>query len=776
MSQTLTPTEAVSAQSVETPSVEPGTLLGPAVAYATQGAADTPRPAQAKLSEWIAAVADERTEPNHLVAQAPTGSGKGLAYLVPALTAAATRGERTLISTEGLGLQRQLIDKDAPAAAAAVAEATGYQVKTSVLKGFSNYVCEAKARTSAKTLLATSGSSDSLAADLAEDQRPAGEQVTVAGVTTDFATARDLLIWALSTDETPADRDCCPVLLARGEWQMVSISAQQCRGSKCPLFEECSPQTARAEAAESDIVVTNHTMLAIQATTTFPVVIGNKTLGEFSTIVVDEAHSLPKVVRSHGSAEVSYPRVERLTRRIDKESAPVGPPSSMTRITEQIRTAAEWLIGEVDDLLAGRRVGEEVRFDDTDAFSAAEPLSDRLAALKAPLSRATSVYEEEEIKDLTASIDSLISDIDSATIGQKNTARWMIREDTPSGSPVTKICASPVDVSSDLYFNLFTTEEETDGDSDTPSVADLIAALDDETLTSSERVEIREQIEDASRGAERHELNVVCVSATLSPSFGSEVGLHAKIREVPSPFSEAYAASAAYTPSPLPEDIAEIGIRRGKKVSLNTSAHIDWCAEQIAEMTYANSGSAMIISATARAAKHYAASLRADESIGFAVCDQWDPRGKARAIEEWKADESSVIVGTKSLMTGVDAPGGTNTLVIVDRPPRAPMNPVDKARADALIDEGTNKFVADARVYVEDASVLLHQAVGRLIRSNTDSGMVAVLDPRLVEGTAMSYPSLPRSIYTGALQPYGARFDHLDEALDWLEEARAQRG
>lgn len=755
----------------EAPPNDDKPLLNRAIEKITEGAADTPRAPQAKLSGWIDETLDEQQPQKHLASRAPTGTGKSIAYLAPAFERAVS-GERTLISTEGLGLQRQITAKDAPAVAAASYEKYGVDVKTSVLKGFGNYVCAKKAENNARQLLGTKGSlaDKELAAALESADRKDSEQVKMGPVTSTWGTLRDLFVWALR-DGDSLDRDDCPVELPAGEWQLVSLSAQECNGKKCPLFDYCAPQTSRREAAESQIVVTNHTMLALQAAKKIPVVIGNDSLGEFHHIIVDEAHALPGIVRSQGSVEITENRIERLAKRLTKEGAQVRPPNWFLKQVDEVRSAAGFAMKGVDSRIGSARVGEDIRLEEKDQFTDLNAVASGFSGLKETIKKNTAVFDEDEAKELSAAIDSLAADIDSVTEHRANMARWLVRDGLGNGSVVPKVCASPVDVGSDLYFNVWTT----DGEGENPDIGMLNDQLEDPDLDPSDRADLIDEIQQLRESADapRNELSVAAVSATLSPSFPYEVGLRTKIRDVPTPFDEAYSGSAVYTPMPLPEDISEIADMKWGKPKLNTQAHIDWCIEQISELLYANGGAGMVISATATAAKRYAEALRNDESLDFTVYTQWDARGKAATIEAWKADETAVIVGTKSLMTGVDAPGDTNSIVIVDRPPRAPLNPVDKARCDMLIESGESKFIADSKVYVEDASVLLEQAIGRLIRSNSDRGLAVVLDPRLPKDSSMAYGSLVRKIYTKPLAPYGEHLHYLDHALDWLEERRA---
>lgn len=116
------------------------------------------------------------------------------------------------------------------------------------------------------------------------------------------------------------------------------------------------------------------------------------------------------------------------------------------------------------------------------------------------------------------------------------------------------------------------------------------------------------------------------------------------------------------------------------------------------------------------------------------------------------------MVGTRSLMTGVDAPGPTCSMVVIDRVPRSPGNPVDDARVEDLMARlECSRHTAARLVYATDAALLLEQAAGRLIRSTSDDGVVAVLDPRLLRGTPVSYPEDTRTLYLSAFARLGER-------------------
>lgn len=721
-----------------------------------------PRAPQAELSGWIEHALSIGGE--HLAAQAPTGTGKSLAYLTPAFAAAATRGERTLISTEGLALQRQIVTKDAPAVAAATAEMHGREPQVAVLKGFGNYVCNEAAKVTATRILRRAG--ESSPADLftrlakVKDQLGAATPMKISGIHSTVGTLVDLVTWAMmhSNDPTNGQRDECPVPIER-EWSLVSVPSGQCSNDG-DSDDACAGHQARKAAAVADIVVTNHTLIAIQATKSIPVLVDSKTLGEFDHIIIDEAHALPSVVRSNGAVEVSEPRIARLLNRIIEPDDADAQPSPMVKSAgENVRQLLPFVTQCLNDYIGDVRNDEEVWIDDDEQFSELDALNVRLSTLKEAIKDDGMLTQDIRLRNIS-SVESLIDDIDLVSTTIRDTARWAIRHSTPSGAVIPSFAASPINVSSNLFHRLWTRDPSVGGAND----ADLTQQQTDEALARLLGDEPVEPVADRVRST------VIAVSATLSDDFPFEAGLRCDVVDVVTPFSTAYANSALYIPYPDDEDLEEITTDRWGKMKMDTGLHRAWAKEQMLELIFANRGSAMVICATASASKEYAKAIEDDPHLPFTVYTQWDPRGRAKAIDDWIAETSSVIVGTRSLMTGVDASGLTNTLVVIDRPARAPMNPVDKARCATLIDNGVNKWVADTRVYVQDAAVLLEQAAGRLIRSGSDRGMVAVLDPRLHPGSPISYQAGARNMYLAGIDIYGEKFDHLDDAMDWLEE------
>lgn len=234
------------------------------------------------------AVADTLAGGEPLLVQAGTGTGKSLAYLVPAVHHAVTTGERVVVSTATIALQRQVVARDLPLVAEALAAELGRTPRTALLKGWQNYVCRNK-----------------LEGGYPDDE-PALFDTPASG-TSDLG-AQVLRVRRWAEESETGDRDDLQPGVSERAWRQVSVSRLECLGSRCPFVDECFPEAAREKAREADVVVTNHAMLALAAT-------GNPgVLPEHDALVVDEAHELADRVTTQATAELSQAEVEHAAR------------------------------------------------------------------------------------------------------------------------------------------------------------------------------------------------------------------------------------------------------------------------------------------------------------------------------------------------------------------------------------------------------------------------------------------------------------------------------
>jgi len=701
----------------------------------TVGDKAEPRPGQVLLTQQTATALDQR---RHAAAVAPTGSGKSYSLGAPAFERAALYGERVMISTESLTLQKQIFEKDFPKLAEATKQLTGKEVTFAVLKGTANYI-DPRQLTATAALI--TGEADmkrktSEWLDLVYKAKPNTEIVTALDGA-DFDLAKKLVMWCFTQyddDNAIGDRHSCPLKVTEAEWRLVSASsAEACGADDHWLFPKAIE--AKERAAHADIVIVNHTLLAIQAAKGINIVLGNSTYGDFDHLLIDEAHALPSEVRKQGASVVSGGVIMSLLYKVDKLVEGAG------RWKTDGEALADALDRELRKFLGGAQQKKVEKDDDPlgdIGLMLTNWVKDAQKLIK-PAADSSNVRVMLEAKRTTQRCDELLASISSCSKFRAGDARWV---EVPEGTTGARRSwasanASPVNVGQKLLNNLYVLTDP---------------------LTE-----------------ERFELGVTAVSATLPEGYAFQAGLAAQVVEYDSPFKDAYEHSALFIPNGVPHMMQLTTSGYNGRRKFDTNLHRKWAAELSRRLIEANGGSALILAASASSGKFYVEQLRR-QFPHLHIYSQWDGPTATSSVDEWKADHSSVLVGTRSLMTGLDAPGETLSCLILDRIPRSPANAQDDARVEDLIARGIDKYSAERIVYAGDAALLEAQAVGRLIRSASDRGMVAVLDPRLLKYGRSSFPGYAeptRQTYMKPLHAFGVKISNEDAALDWL---RARRG
>lgn len=271
----------------------------------------SPRQGQRDMAQTVAAsLANE----SHVLVQAGTGTGKSLGYLVPAVARSVTANERIIVSTATLALQRQIMTRDLPLVADALKSQLPRAPHIALLKGWNNYACLHKVHggypvEDQNALFDLPNNSDqSRPADAASVSAATGTDGD--GVESLAEQVKRLHEWVQETET--GDRDDLVPGVSEKAWRQVSLSKLECLGTGCPMIDDCFPDNAKQTAFESDIVVTNHTMVGIFSTGSPNV------LPEFSSIIVDEAHELVDRVTSAATSELTIGAIDhaaRLARR-----------------------------------------------------------------------------------------------------------------------------------------------------------------------------------------------------------------------------------------------------------------------------------------------------------------------------------------------------------------------------------------------------------------------------------------------------------------------------
>jgi len=629
----------------------------------------------------VGAVAGAIERSEHLLVQAGTGTGKSLGYLAPAVHHAVLTNERVIVSTATLALQRQLLSKDLPLIVATAGDRLPRTPTVALLKGWHNYLCRNR-----------------LAGGYPEEE-PAGLfAMADAGAEHPDKAPGDLgrqvlRVRAWAEETQTGDRDDLVPGVSDRAWRQVSVTALECLGRRCPFIDECFPEQARAQAHEADVVVTNHAMLGISASGSPGV------LPEHAVLVVDEAHELPDRVTAQATVELSAGSVEHAARMARSQGGTAADDLSSAGAALG-RALADTPPGRLRDGLTGA-LGAAVE----QARDAARGL---LTALRPePGPGATGDPGDGGRKMATSAVLVVFEIAERLTgdgVRDGREVLW-VSDDGPRGG--LRLRVAPLAVAGLIRGRLF------EGRTAVLTSATLSLGGSFVPLARSVGLSGPPLGEETTRGVAPGEVEGRPDQAVPSdPSATAGAGTPWRGIDVGSPFDHA-AAGILYVARHLPAP--------GREPS--TGAQLD----EIADLVSAAGGATLGLFSSRRAAVIAAQAMR--ERLGVPVLCQGDDMVPA-LVRRFVEDDASCLFGTLSLWQGVDVPGATCRLVIIDRIPfPRPDDPVRSARSEAVAAAGGNGFMSVAATH---AALLLAQGSGRLIRTDTDRGVVAVLDPRLV--------------------------------------------
>ncbi|MCV7136378.1 ATP-dependent DNA helicase [Mycobacterium hodleri] len=615
----------------------------------------------------------------HLAVQAGTGTGKSLAYLVPAIKRAMERAEPVVISTATIALQRQLFDRDLPRLADALTGEVPRRPEFALLKGRGNYLCLNKVH---------NGASDS-------DDLPQDELFDAVATTALGRDVKRLIEWASDTES--GDRDEVVPGVADRSWSQVSVSARECIGAaRCTYGADCFAEKARGTAATADIVVTNHALLAIDAISDINV------LPEHQLLVVDEAHELVDRVTSVATGELSATMLGMALRR----SARLVDPETAERFEASIATFTsalyDWEPGRKDVLDEEMATYLTALRDSADRVRTA--IDTAPTDPKAAAARNEAVTALNDVSDTASRI--LVSY--GPAIPDRTDVVWL-DQDEVRGNRRSILRVAPLSVAMLLRNRLF--EQST-------------VILTSATLT------IGGTFDSMARSWG--------LAGAEAPTWkGVDVG---------SPFAHAKSGIlyvAAHLPPP------------GRDGTGSTEQ-----LDEIEALVTAAGGRTLGLFSSMRAAKATAEAMRA--RLDTPVLCQGEDTTTA-LVRRFAADDATTLFGTLSLWQGVDVPGPSLSLVLIDRIPfPRPDDPLVTARQRAVAAHGGNGFMAVAATH---AALLLAQGAGRLLRSVDDRGVVAVLDSRMATAR---YAGFLRA----SLPPFWATTDpsQVRRALERLRE------
>jgi ATP-dependent DNA helicase DinG len=582
------------------------------------------RPSQQALSD---AVGRALRDGGLLLAEAGTGTGKTLAYLLPAVEL----GRRVVVSTGTKNLQEQLINKDIPL----LARALGRDLSVAVMKGRGNYLCLMRYRS-----FGTAGTFRRL------DEVPFFRAVEAWAPRTDTGDRGEV-------DDLPDAVDF---------WREISAASENCIGQACPDFDPCWITRMRQRALEADIVVVNHHLLCAD------LAVKDGSFGEvipsYDTVILDEAHLLEDVATQYFGVQVSSHKVDDLCRDVERElKAAKRDAREVLAEVDSVRHRAEGLF-KLLALGPGRRLGPGWM-----PARVAEESGALLMRLDGLRTAILALQERPEpLTGLAARAQSLKDEIGFVLAAADDSHVYFVET---RGRGVF-LRATPIDVSSMLKELLF----------------------------------------DEMRAA-------VLTSATLAVDGGfdylkARLGIEASEELLlPSPFDFARQA-LLYVPRRMPEP--------------RSPAFVERAAEEVLLLLERSRGRAFVLF-TSYAHMNAVAERIAGE-LPYPVLIQGEAP-KAALLETFRNTPGAVLLATASFWQGVDVVGDQLSCVIVDKLPFAsPADPVVAARIDRLRNRGGDPF---GEYQVPVAVLMLKQGLGRLIRSASDRGVLAVLDSRIVE-------------------------------------------
>ncbi len=650
-----------------------------ALAKVTAGMANGEQ--RSEQQEMCRAVGEAVVTGTHLVVQAGTGTGKSLAYLVPAVLS----GKKVVVATATKALQDQLAEKDLPL----VDRGLGLTFSYAVLKGRSNYICRQRVNEvghggiQPELSVDAGGETDSFeraesrAESRAEDPAESAPEGLVDEV-------RTLLSWAETT--RTGDRADLSFEPSPRAWGMVSVGPRECPGAfNCPSGNHCFAEAARDAAAAADVVVVNTHLYGAHLAS------GGAVLPEHDVVVFDETHELEEVMTSSLGVEITPGRFRALA---------LSARSLVTENEANLLSSLLSLGDQIGDLLADR-IGTRVLHDKAQPPVDDRELAELLGRTAELAGRVTDAVRRSNLQGSLLGDDDTSGGGGGGGTGGGGGSGGSGGGRTDLGAHKTRVISAASHLTDDLHRLLARSDGE---------VAWVDGTRRNVRLRLSP-IDVGPVLESVLWG----EVTAVLTSATVPPFLTERVGLkdfETNELNVGSPF-DYRAHSLLYVARHLPD-------RRSPQAE--AALHTE-----LALLIAAAGGRTLALFTSRRATEEAAAALAPD--LPYQLLLQGElPKG--RLLEEFARNETSCLFATLGFWQGVDIPGRSLSLVTLDRLPfPRPDDPLLQARRARA---GSRAFSV---VDLPRAATLLAQGAGRLIRSADDRGVVAVLDSRLATAT-----------------------------------------
>jgi ATP-dependent DNA helicase DinG len=597
--------------------------------------------------EMARAVADALKSEQHLIVEAPTGVGKTLAYLIPAVLHAVEEQRTAVISTHTKNLQDQLFLKDIPLARSLL----GVDFTAVTLKGRRNYLCSTRLH----NVIANAGS------------------LFVDDVTDEL---ERLSAWSQSS----ADNDIasCPFVPRQDVWDAVCSESGLCSPRTCGT--QCAYQRIREQARHSSVVVMNHalffSLLPLHQTE-------EQFLFEDDFAILDEAHLIEQAASNAFGERISrrglIATLHRLYHRRAKKGLLAPAPRNLTSLFRNAETAIEEFFETFAAAIRSQKQGRgerelRLRHPRIIADTLSDPLMNLLGKVEALEERAASLLHKQEIASVRQSLERSLAVLgDIMELGNPRAAYWL--EEAPKPRNNITLCTAPYDVRELLAPRLF-------GDRGPTILTSATLAVDN----SLDYVKARLGADTARE---------LVVDSPFDFNRQMRVWIH---RSLPEPDAPAYTGR-------LPKAIIQcVKSTHGKALVLFTSNNALQSAAHAAEESF--------------------------EDLGIRLLVQGADLQRHALLEHFKSDINSVLFGLDSFWMGVDVPGEALEHVIITRLPFAvPSHPLMEARLEDIQRQGGNPFLTFS---LPEAILKFRQGVGRLIRTVNDTGIVSILDSRIL--------------------------------------------
>ena len=622
--------------------------------------------------DMVAAVDAALRSGEHLAVQGPTGVGKSIAYLLPVI-AAAERGARTVVVTSSRALQDQLGRVDLPF----LSELLGGGFTFEVLKGRNNYVCQAAV---AETVVRLGNAPDELDLGDATASLRAGPLADE---------LEELVGWA--TTSATGERAELEVEPSDEAWAAISVGAGECPGaSRCDHAADCFSEQARERAGVADVVVVNAHLYAahLQA--------GRMLLGDHDVLVIDEAHEFEDAMVGALGVSVGPGRLRALARTFLRNVAESpGGAGGLEAAADELDAS---LRDAHSDAHAEHRSGrlrgdlpEELAHALADARIAVDAATNALLDVAKAARESSRATARHQLERAVRSAESLSDDLDSIT---GTLAAGQVRWISESATGRLQLQLTRIDIADALRATAWEIDPVADG-----------------AMTGDATAAVGEASSDTRDAPGADAPTVILCSATLDPGTARRLGLDARFVAIDTPF-DFRSNGLLYVPR-LPRPSAD--------------AWPDAVVEELAHVLELAGGRTLALFTSHRMLRRTVAEVR-DRLPDHRILAQGD--APTRALQrEFLDDEHASLFATASFWTGISSPGATCSAVVIDKIPfPVPTDPIVEARCEAVGDAR-----AFAEVSVPAAGMQLAQGVGRLIRTATDRGVVAVLDPRLAE-------------------------------------------